>query len=175
MDDQVVILILRLLHITFGVFWVGSILNFALFIVPAVKASGSEGTKFMQQFGKTSYPIMIALSGVITIITGVLLIWKLSNGFESAWFQSSYAKVLTTGSVLAFIAFIIGFTVNRPVAMRLDKVGDAIARSGGVPTPEQLNELTALRKRIFTATNYIAILLTLTVISMAICRYVGVL
>jgi uncharacterized membrane protein len=173
MDDQKIILILRLLHITFGVFWAGSVLNFALFVAPAVKASGPEGTKFMQQLGKSSYPIVVMVSAMVTILSGILLMWKLSNGFESAWFHSTYSKVLTTGGVLAIIAFIIGFTVNRPVAMRLNKISDAVARSGGAPTPEQMNELMALRKRIFSATNYIAILLTFAVISMAICRYVG--
>jgi uncharacterized membrane protein len=173
MDDQKIILILRLLHITFGVFWAGSVLNVALFIAPAVKASGPEGSKFMQQLGKTSYPIVVMVSAMITIVSGILLIWKLSGGFEPAWFHSSYSRVLTAGSGLAFIAFIIGFTVNRPTAIRMNKIGDAVARSAAPPTSEQLNELMRLRKRIFTATNYIAILLTLAVISMSICRYVG--
>jgi hypothetical protein len=81
--------------------------------------------------------------------------------------------VLTAGAGLAFIAFIIGFTVNRPTAIRINKIGDAVARSAAPPTTEQVNELMILRKRMFTATNYIAILLTLAVISMSICRYVG--
>ena len=173
MDDQKIILFLRLLHITFGVFWAGSVLNFALFVAPAIKASGPEGGKFMQQLGKTNYPIVIMVSAMITILSGILLIWKLSGGFEPAWFRSSYARVLTAGSGLAFIAFIIDFTVNRSTAIRINKIGDAVARSAASPTNEQVNELMALRKRMFTATNYIAILLTLAVISMSICRYVG--
>src|SRR5258706_15684612 len=112
MTDQNIILVLRLLHITFGVFWTGSVLNSALFIAPAIKASGPEGSIFMQQLGKTSYPIVIMVSAMITILSGILLIWELSGGFETAWFHSSYARVLTAGSGLAFIAFIIGFTVN---------------------------------------------------------------
>ena len=173
MDDQKIILALRLLHISFGVLWAGSVLNFALFIAPAIKASGPDGAKFMLQLGKTSYPIVILVSAMITILSGILLIGKLSNGFEPAWFHSSYARVLTAGSGLAFIAFIIDFTVNRPATMRVNKIGDAVAKSGAAPTNEQMNQLMSLRKRIFTATNYIAVLLTLSVISMSICRYVG--
>jgi uncharacterized membrane protein len=173
MDDQKIILILRLLHITFGVFWVGSVLNFALFVRPAIIAAGPAGSQFMQQFGKTSYPVVIVVSALITIITGLLLIWKLSNGFYSAWLHTTSAKVLTAGSGLAIVAFIIGFTVNRPTATRINKISEVIARSGAPPTNEQVNELLALRNRIFTATNYMAILLTLTVISMAIFRYVS--
>ena len=173
MNDQQIILILRLLHITVGVFWVGSVLNFVLFIAPAAKASGPEGGKFMHHFGKTSYPIAIALSGLINILTGILLIWKLSNGFEPHWFHSSYARVLTAGSGLAIIAFIIGFTVNRPTGTRMTKIGDAVARTAAPATNDQAKELLMLQNRMIRASNIIAILLTLAVISMSICRYVG--
>ena len=127
----------------------------------------------MNQLGKTSYPIAIMVSAMITIVTGVLIMWKLSDGFEPAWFRSPYSKVLTSGSGLAVISFIIGFTVNRPAAIRINKIGDAVAGTAAPPNPEQANELLVLRKRIFTATNIIAILLTLAVVSMSICRYVG--
>src|SRR5215471_1652912 len=113
MSDQTIILILRVFHIACGVFWAGSIFYFALFIIPAVKKSGPEGTKFMQQLGKTGYPVAMMIAAMIVILCGILLIWKLSGGFEPAWFHSNYAKVLTGGSGLAIIAFIIGLTVNR--------------------------------------------------------------
>ena len=131
MDDQDIILILRLFHITFGVFWAGSVFNFALFIAPAIKASGPEGGKFMHQLGKSSYPIVVVVSALITILTGVLLIWKLSAGFESAWFRSGYARVLTAGSGLAFIAFIIGVAVSHAAG------GVLSWETRGAQSPEQ--------------------------------------
>jgi uncharacterized membrane protein len=173
MNDQTIILILRLFHITCGAFWAGSMIYLALFIIPALKASGPAGTTFMLQLGKTGYPIVIMIIAIVTIVTGIGLIWKLSEGFEAAWFHTPYARVLSMGMVLSLIAFVIGISVNRPAAMRINKVSDAIARAGGPPTNEQMNELMALRKKIFTGTHYIAVLLALTVVSMAICRYVG--
>jgi uncharacterized membrane protein len=165
-------LILRVLHIVFGVFWAGSVFSFVLFIAKAVKASGPEGGKFMQHLGKTGYPIAVMIAAVITILAGVLLIAKLSSGFQAAWFTTLYAQILTTGGVLAIIAFIIGFTVNRPAANRINAIGDAIARAGGPPTPEQMQELAALRKKLFTASNIIAVILGLVVLAMSIFRYV---
>jgi hypothetical protein len=73
----------------------------------------------------------------------------------------------------AIIAFIIGFTINRPAAGRMNRISTAIAKAGGPPTAEQMQELMALRKKLFTATNYIAILLVITVIAMSIFRYVS--
>jgi uncharacterized membrane protein len=172
MSDQTYMLILRILHIGFGIFWAGSVFSFVLFIAKAVKASGPEGGKFMQQLGKTGYPIAVMITAIISILAGILLIAKLSAGFQAAWFTTTYAHILTTGGVLAVIAFIIGFTVNRPAADRINAISSAIAKSGGPPTPEQIQELAALRKKLFTASNIIAVLLAFVVLAMSIFRYV---
>jgi uncharacterized membrane protein len=172
MSDQTYMLILRVLHIGFGVFWAGSVFSFVLFIAKAVKASGPEGGKFMQQLGKTGYPIAVMIAAIISILAGILLIAKLSAGFQEAWFTTAYAKVLSTGAVLAIIAFIIGFTVNRPAAARINAISSAMAKAGGPPTPEQMQELATLRKKLFTGSNIIAVLLTFVVLAMSIFRYV---
>ena len=173
MTDQTYIIILRLLHIGFGLFWAGSALFFALFLMPSLIASGPEGVKFMQVLGRSGYPVAAMISAIITILSGFLLIWKLSSGFSSIWFTSWYARVLTTGATMALIAFIIGFTINRPCAAKMNKISAAIIKQGTPPTPEQLNEMMALRKKIFSGTNYIAILLVLAVAGMSVFRYVG--
>ena len=173
MSDQTYIIILRLLHIGFGLFWAGSVLFFALFLMPSLKVAGPDGAKFMQALGRSGYPIAAMISAIITILSGFLLIWKLSAGFNAMWFQSWYARVLTTGASMAFIAFIIGFTINRPAATKMNKISMAITKQGTPPTPDQLNEMMALRKKIFTGTNYIAILLVLAIAGMSVFRYVG--
>jgi len=42
-----VILILRVIHILLGVFWAGAVFMVALFVQPAIAASGPEGGKVM--------------------------------------------------------------------------------------------------------------------------------
>jgi hypothetical protein len=173
MSDQTYIVILRLLHIGFGLFWAGSAIFFALFLMPSLKATGPDGVKFMQALGRSGYPVAAMISAIITILSGFLLIWKLSAGFEPVWFQSWYARVLTTGASMAFIAFIIGFTVNRPCAAKMNKLSEAIAKQGTPPTPDQLSLIMSLRKKIFIGTNFIAVLLVLAVAGMSVFRYVG--
>ncbi|MBL7698781.1 MAG: hypothetical protein JNK79_11500 [Chitinophagaceae bacterium] len=172
MSDQTYVLILRLLHIVFGTFWAGSVFFFTFFLIPTLKASGPEGGKFMQNLGRSGYPIAAMVSAIITIVAGFLLIWKLSDGFQPMWFHSWYSRTLTIGAGMAFIAFIIGFTINRPAAARINKIGQDVARQGGPPTPEQQDELMILRKRIFSASKWIAALVGIAVIGMSIFRYV---
>ena len=80
MSDQTYLLILRLLHIGCGTMWAGTVIFVAFFLDPAVKSSGPDGTRFMQQLVKTNrFPIVIMLLALITVLAGSLLIWKVSG------------------------------------------------------------------------------------------------
>jgi endonuclease III len=50
---------------------------------------------------------------------------------------------------MALVAFIIGISVNRPCAARINKISQAIAQQGTPPTPDQQKELMMLRGKIF--------------------------
>jgi hypothetical protein len=172
MSDQTYLLVLRLLHIGFGIFWAGAAIYLAFFIDPAVKALGTDGTKFMQQLVRTNrFPVVMLFSALITVTAGVLLIWRLSGGLQTQWLSTRYGTVLTTGGALAIIAFIIGFTVSRPASMSIAKIGKAIAAAGGPPFPAQIEELKMLGNRISVATRIIAVLLILAVVGMSVFRY----
>ena len=172
MSDQTYLIILRLIHITCGIFWAGSIMYMALFIQPAVKASGVEGSKFVQQLAKTNkLPIVMMFAALLTIIAGVLLFWKLSSGFQSVYMASKHGIILSIGGTFAIIAFLMGFFVNKPTVAKIAAIGQSIAAQGGPPTPEQSQQLARLRKRLFAATNTVALLLAITVIAMSIVRY----
>jgi len=173
MNDQTYLLILRLLHIGCGISWAGTVIFVAFFLDPAVKAAGPDGVKFMQELAKTNrFPIVIMILAMITVLAGVLLIWKVSGGLEAVWLSTTNGQVLTAGGVLAIIAFLIGFSINRPVSFKMAKIGQAIASAGGPPTPAQLQELAMLAKRLSTASRIIAFLLIFAIVGMSIFRYI---
>jgi uncharacterized membrane protein len=173
MNDQTYLLILRLLHIGCGISWAGTIIFVAFFLDPAVKSSGPDGTRFMQQLVKTNrFPIVMMILAMVTVLAGSLLIWRVSGGLQTMWLSTKNGKVLTTGGVLAIIAFLIGMTVNRPATIKIAKIGKAIASAGGPPTPAQLAELGMLGKRLSSASKIIAYLLIFTIVGMSIFRYV---
>src|SRR2546423_197914 len=160
MSDQVYLTILRLLHISFGVFWAGTAIHLAYFAEPAIKACGPAGKTYMQKLVNTNgFPIMILLSAVITIVSGFLLLWKISDGFQSAWMSTTHGMVLTAGAGFAFIAFLVGFSVNRPAGMKIARIGKQVAAAGGQATPQQIEELDRLGKKIGAAGRVVAMLL----------------
>jgi uncharacterized membrane protein len=171
-DQNWYLIILRLLHIGSGVFWAGAVIYLAAFISPAVKALGPDGGKFMQQLARTNrLPLVMTLIPIINVVSGVLLLWKLSDGFQNGLMATEHGMILSMGGGLAIIAFFIGLFVNRPTVVRISHLGQTMAKQGSPPSAEQMQQLMALRKKLFTATNIVAVLLALTVIAMSIVRY----
>jgi len=165
---------LRLVHILSGVLWAGGIFMLALFVIPAINASGAEGSKVMRQIASTNhYATVMTIAATSNIIAGLLLYWQISRGLTVEWITSSQGISISIGGSFAIIAYVIGMAVNRPSALRIAEIGGEIAAAGGKPTESQITELNKLRKKITDGTNYMAYLLAITVSAMAIARYIG--
>src|SRR4051812_47892482 len=109
------LIILRIIHIVCAILWAGGVIYLAMFIVPAVKALGPDGGKFMQQLSRTNnMPLIMTLTATFTVVGGILLIERLSGGFTPEWFGTPHGIVLSTGATFAIIAYLIGLFVNRP-------------------------------------------------------------
>jgi uncharacterized membrane protein len=150
---------LRILHIGGGVFWVGTTLFAAFFLEPSVSAAGPAGGEVMNRLNATRFhPVMITLT-LLTLLAGLRLLWIVSGGFNATWMRSPSGLCYTIGGVSALVGFVIGAGVNGPTARKLGTVTDAAARE-------------ALLARLRVATRATASLLILTVVLMAIGRYV---
>ena len=163
---------LRLIHIVCGVFWAGATLYLAGFIIPAVKALGPDGGKFMGQLSRTNrLPLVMNAAGTLTVLCGLLMFEQVSGTFQPEWFLTNHGMLLTIGGILGLLAYAIGLGVSFPTILRMNAIGKVVSASGGPPSPEQMQELQRLRKKLFTATNIIAILLLTSVSFMSIIRY----
>jgi uncharacterized membrane protein len=164
--------ILRMVHMAFAIFWAGAVMYNAWFIIPTVKKLGPDGNKFMQQLPRTNmFPMVMLISGTMTVLFGILLLEYLSQGFQSYFFESKYGMILSLGGGLAIVAYLLGVFINMPASMKLGKIGQAIAASGAGPTPEQAAEMTRLKKRLSTFLQVIAGLIFVATVLMAGARY----
>ncbi len=171
MDTYLVLL--RLLHISSGVFWAGTAIYLAAFVLPATKALGPEGGKFMQQLSMTNnLPMVLFMNSTINILSGLLLIWYMSDGFQNAWMETRMGMTLCTGGTLALIAWFIGIFVNRPIIMKMAAIAKESAAKQQPPSGEQIQQLAKMRVRLTKGTNVIAWLIGFTVVAMAIARYI---
>lgn len=168
------LLSLRFIHITTGVFWAGAVMLVAWFIMPAVKALGPDGGKFMQQFSKTrNYPVFMNIVALVNVLSGVALYDNISMHFKMVWISTPYGLTATVGGLCAIIALTYGTFFVRPAVMKIGKIGTVIQSSGKPPTPEQQSQLAGLQNFVRGGLNNVALLLLVTVIAMAIGRYMN--
>ena len=162
------LLVLRILHIGAGAFWVGATLSLAFFIKPALKEKGGTGQKFIdylitkKRFGTDS-----AGAGGMAGIAGILLYWRDSQGLTSAWMHSSTGIGFVAGAVFGLIAFIFGVLTDR----QLKAMAELRAKFGDTPSEEQTSQLQMLDKQVTTNLNICAISLTVSLWVMAVARY----
>jgi len=165
------LILLRLIHIVCAVIWTGGMIYLAAFVIPAAKTLGSDGTKFIQRLsGTNKLPIVMSVSAMLTIVTGIILMQKLLGGIQLA-FSSTHGKMIIIGALLSLLGFILGFSVNMPAGRRMSSIGKTLAASGSQPDAKQLEELRNLRSKSFAATNIVAILLFASLILMSIVKY----
>lgn len=161
-------MVLRLVHILGGVFWVGSNLVMGFFISPTIAATADAGKKFMGYLvNQARITTAITVAAVLTVLAGGWLYWIDSNGFTSAWTKSGAGVVFGIGGVLGLIGFIFGMLLGKNINI-LAKVGSEVQ---GKPTPEQMNQLQAAQKQLGIVGPISMIALILAIACMSIARY----
>jgi len=161
-----VFVILRIIHIFAGVLWVGAAYTMALFINPAVQASGAEGQKFMQvlaQHGKLPKRMSIAIG--LTVLSGLLLYGLLFHGL--APLNTGSGLALTLGGLFGLLAVVLGSRSGRTVK-QMQALG---AEMVGEPKPEQLQRMSALQEQMGRNSAIATILITLSLLGMVLSEY----
>jgi hypothetical protein len=167
-------IVFRILHITAGVMWAGSVFLFAMFVRPSAAAIAPAGAPFMAELlGKRRLVHWLLAFASVTILAGAYLYWK---GWEAAgsfgdWVDGGFGLTLTIGAVAAIVAFAFGLFGTRPNVDRMLAIGREVASSGGPPTPEQGAELATIQSKLGTYSRVSLSMLALAVLAMAIARY----
>ena len=91
---------------------------------------------------------------------------------NSDWLSSGYGIVLSLGSILGLVAWLLGFIVQRPAAMKIAALGKELASSPGPPPEEKINEMALQQRKLEKAARIAAILIALSVISMPLARFI---
>ena len=139
MNDQVVLLIVRLMHILGGIFWVGSAVILAGFILPALRDAGPEGGRFMQALmGRRRLPAYLGTAAGLTLLSGLALYLRDSGGLQWAWITSSPGLAFTIGALAALLAAVLGLLVAGRAGARAAALGRQIQRPAArAPRPRR--------------------------------------
>lgn len=163
------IIILRLVHIFGGVFWVGAAWIGAGFLEPTARALGPEGSKFIGYMTTTRrFSIAIMVAAVLTLLAGWGL-WFMLYGIPS--FDTRAGLVFFIGGIVGLIAGGIGGATGS-TGGKLARLGAEIGQQGKPPTPEQQTQMRALQGRMRQYGIWTAILTSIALFLMAIARHV---
>jgi len=166
------ILLLRLIHILFGAYWMGAIAFVAIFLEPSVRAAGPAGGPFMAQLQKRKFSVWTMIAAALTIVSGILLLGIDSNWFTSGFLSSKMAIALQTGAGLAIIAAAFGSAFARPAAARLAVLMPQLAQTAPGAERDKIDaECKRHLGRLAFAGRVAAGLVIVAVALMAVARY----
>ena len=162
--------ILRILHIIFGVSWAGALFFNVLVLEPRLRRLGPAiQNPVMGSLMPVMIPFML-VSALVTIVSGVAMTLILRWGALDTLFVTGWGWSMIISFITTIAAAIIGFGVVIPTGRRLAALAGSL--QGRPPTPEEAQQLGGLSARITTLTRINFVLLLSAVVTMAIARFV---
>ena len=141
---NLLMIVLRIIHIFCGVFWVGFAFFNIGFLQPTVRATGAEGQAVMRHLAqRTRLLNTVYATATLTMLSGLLMYSALFS-FNMAFLSSGYGLVLTIGSIAGIIAWVYALFTIRGIFRDMGVIGKAIQAQGGPPTTEQAGALQVL-------------------------------
>lgn len=164
-------IILRVIHVLSGIFWVGfAIFNLA-FLQPTIRATGAEGQKtFQYLMRKTRLMTTVYIAATLTMFTGLIQLGIVSN-LQHSFINSGWGLIITLGSLSGIIAWFIAIHFIRGIFNQMGVVGMELQSSEGPPNPEKLSEMQVLVERLGKVGKTALVFMIISVIGMAAARY----
>ncbi|MFQ5945957.1 MAG: hypothetical protein ACE5NC_06850 [Anaerolineae bacterium] len=168
------VILLRIVHIFSGVFWVGTAALSVFFIQPTAAALGPDAQKFMQDLSNrrrlSDFRLTVA---VLNVITGILLYWRASVGLQAAWITSGPGLGFTAGALAGIAALGVRLLITQSAIVRSRALRAEIQAAGQPPTAEQVADLNQLGATASKAGRWTLVLLIVTLLFMATARYLS--
>lgn len=169
-DVDLLMVLARVLHIGLGVFWAGTLIFNAAFLLPSIRDAGPDGAKVAAGLMRRRFLDVMPVAALLTVVSGFYLYWRVSAGFAPDYMGSPVGMTYGIGSVAALIAFGLGLGVMRPAMLRAAALTQSAA-PGGEERERTLAAAQALRARAAAAGRAVAWLLAAAVVTMAVARY----
>lgn len=168
------LVVLRIIHVLGGIFWLGSGLFTTFFLMPALGRVGpATAGPVMGALQQRRLFTILPVVALLTILSGLRLFQIASAGFAPAYLASRTGQTFMWSGIAAVAAFLLSVLVARPAALRAGQLGAAIA---GLPEGQRAEsgaEVERLRRRSGVASIAATSLLIAAAAGMAVARYVG--
>jgi hypothetical protein len=166
------VVVLRIVHIVFGVLWVGGAALFFLYVEPTINKLGPDAEKFVDEMvNRRKIPIYFVVINTLTVIAGLVLYFRNAGGLQ-LW-TSPTGIGFTIGGLAAIGAWLGGNLLIPRALAELGTIGAEMKAAGGPPSDALLARLHGTQERLRLVGLVDLILLLVAVVAMAIARYLG--
>jgi hypothetical protein len=166
-------LTIRAAHVLVAGLWIGSTVFGALWLMPAIEATGSSGGQVMGRLARNGYPTYMSMIGLTTLLTGIYLLWHFTGGFDPSVAATHAGIAFGTGGVAGIAAGIIGGGIVGRSAHQLAALSALASRPVEDPARGLVVQHAArLRRRIKIGTEVVIALQLIALVSMAVGHYV---
>jgi uncharacterized membrane protein len=166
------LLVLRLVHILGGIFWVGSLMYTSFFLVPIVSSSPAIAGQVMAGLQRRRLFIILPTVALLTIASGIRLLWIASAGFSESYLSTSMGRAFSAGAGAAIIAFLLSMLVSRPAFVHVGRLAASLATTTDEGGRQRITaEMQRLNQRAAVANGIVVALLLFTAAGMATARY----
>ncbi len=170
------VLLLRLIHIGAGSFWVGAVFTFFLFVQPAAVAAGPGAMSFTYQLiYHRRLPLWILGSAATTVLAGIWLLVITSNGLDPDLLFDEARLGYTVGGMAAILTFGLGALYVFPRTRTVERTIGRLIAEVRPPTPEEQQVLARVGRESRRAGWLVLIGLAVSVLAMATARLWGLL
>lgn len=164
--------VLRLIHILGGAFWLGAAVTMFVFLQPTAQATSTEGQRFMLHLLRDRrFSEVVLVAALLTGVAGAILFWRDTNGLQLASMTQPGSLGFTVGGVAGGIA-LLGFVfVGYPSGRRMIAISNRLEAERRAPTEDEQRILAAAQRVLNRTGSTVIVLLVLAAAAMATARY----
>ncbi len=130
------ILLLRLVHIGAGTFWVGAVFAFFLLVQPAAVAAGPSASGFIYQLlHYRRFSSIVLGSAIVTVLAGAWLLVITSNGLDPDLLFDVSRLGFTIGGIAAILTLGVGGLYVFPRTRTVERTIGVLQAEQRPPTP----------------------------------------
>ncbi len=166
------IIVLRLVHVLGGIFWVGGVTFNAVFLLPTLAGLGPGAGPVMAGLQRRRLTTVMPTVAVLTILSGLRLLQLASAGFVGDYFASGPGIAFSLGGLLGIAGFVVGMGFTRPAMARAAVLATQLPGAPDDAARATLGaEIARLRGRGARSNAVMLALLTVAAVAMAVARY----
>lgn len=166
------VIVLRLIHVTFGAIWVGMVVFATFFMMPAVQEVGPDGGKVMAAIQRRGLMTFMPILALGALISGIWLYLRDAAGMHAEFARSPVGMAFGLGGLAAILAWLLGVAVLRPSMLKAMALTQSLGPSTSADDRQRvMAEAQRLRLRAAASGRATAYLLLFAVAAMAVARY----